>query len=486
MELEYLQKKYPEFIYENCRWRVEGDRLLFDFKFLMGDIEFAPSIAVRGVDLARIDALGAEVVSNLAFNIGLAEIPSYWKAACSPRIVVKAGYLDGGQVKFWRDLIANMGQFFYENNLEFIVPEIAVMAPKAGGLGLFTAGLAERFLVPLGGGKDSLVTLEVIRSYLAGKEAQKEQLGDKLITFTLNANAALKNVAAATQEKNIFVERQIDPRLIELNRQGYFNGHTPFSSILSIMGVALAIIFDCRTVAISQEQSSNEGNVVYRGRRVNHQYSKTFEFENKFRDYSKKYLAKSVEYYSFLRPLFELQIAMIFARYPQYFSTFLSCNRAFTIKNVQSGANAGWCGTCPKCLSIFSMIYPFVGAAAASRIFGQDLFKNAALMSLMRELLGQTDCKPFECVGTLKETRAAFYLSLLRAEKEEFAGLPVLLHIFKDEYLGQYRDIKKESQKILTAWNNQNNLPKDQQIELKNALKSSGAAIAQNKWLVKF
>jgi len=471
MELEYLQNKYPEFIYESCPWKLEGSDFLIEPKFTMGDIEFSPSITIRGVDPARIAALGPEVVANLAFNIGLAEIPSYWKTACSPRIIVKAGYLEGGQVKFWRELIANMGQFFYENNLPFIAPEFTVAVSKNGKIAVAPTSLANRFLVPLGGGKDSLVTLELIQSYLSSKGIGGKQSGEKIITFTLNANQALKQVVDAAQTKNVWVERRIDPRLIELNRQGFLNGHTPFSSILSVLGVALGVLFDCGSVAISQERSSNEGNVVYRHKLINHQYSKTFEFENKFRSYSKKYLAKNADYFSFLRPLYELQISMIFSEYPQYFDTFLSCNKAFKIEN--RGNNSGWCGSCVKCLSIFSMIYPFIGEAGAVRVFGSDLFKNAGLMPLMRELLGETACKPFECVGTYKETRIAFYLSLKWAEKNNNAGLPVMLQIFKSEYLPKYRDIEKEIPKILFSWDNKNNLPKYFQNTLKTALKAS-------------
>jgi UDP-N-acetyl-alpha-D-muramoyl-L-alanyl-L-glutamate epimerase len=309
MELEFLQKKYPEFVYDKFEWNIAGGDLVATFDFFLGDIEFNPSVTIRGIDVRRIEKIGKPAIDSLVFNMGLAEIPSYWKAACPPRIVVRAGYLDKVQADFWSDLIANMGQFFYENNLPFIKPKFYVVCAKPAKYpAAFKSKPARRYLVPMGGGKDSLVTLEVLR------EAKNE-----LKTFTLNANMALKQVISITGQTNIFVERRIDKKIIELNNQGYLNGHTPFSSILAVLGVCLAALFDCRYVAISQERSSNEGNAKYRSRTVNHQYTKTFEFENKFRRYSRKYLAANIDYFSFLRPLYEIQIAEIFSRYPEYF-----------------------------------------------------------------------------------------------------------------------------------------------------------------------
>ncbi len=471
MELDFLQKKYPEFIYKSFSWEIVGSDLRAEFIFLMGDIEFAPNIVIRGVGVDRLALLDKPVIDNLVFNMGLAEIPSYWKAACPPRIVIRAGYLDKTQISFWRDLIANMGQFFYENNLPFIRPEFAVSISKKEKLVAAAVELSSRFLVPMGGGKDSLVTLELIKQELREKPYFGTHSGEKVMAFTLNANPALRAVVAVAGAKNIFVERKIDPRLLELNKLGYFNGHTPFSSILAVLGVALGVIFDCRYVAISQERSSNDGNTIYRGKKINHQYTKTIDFENKFRAYSKKYLAKGADYFSYLRPLYEFQIAMLFSNYPQYFDTFLSCNKAYTIANRQN--NAGWCGNCAKCLSVFSMLYPFIGEAGVMRVFRQDLFKNAGLLPMMREMLGEAACKPFECVGTINETRAAFYSSLKLARKENPGGLPVLLQIFENQYLPNYSDTGKDAAAILSGWENKNNLPKDLQIGLKNALKAA-------------
>jgi hypothetical protein len=469
MNLNDFQKNYPEFIYKSCGWKIENGDLVAGFCFVMGDIEFNPRLIIRGVDGPQIEKIGKDKISNLVFNMGMAEIPTYWKTACAPKIIVEAGYLDKAQIAFWRDLIENgMVQFSYENKLKFLKPDIETKNKKPADFPVIKQKFKDRYLVPMGGGKDSVVTLELLRA--GGKDTA---------TFELNPADNLRPLMAIAGGRNIIVERIIDKKLIELNRQGFLNGHTPFSSILSFLGVALAALFDYTFVAISQERSSNEGNVVYRQRTVNHQYSKTFEFENKFRKYSEKYLAKKTEYFSFLRPFYELQIAKIFSNYPKYFSTFLSCNKSFTLAARQQArcasakrqaSVAGWCGNCPKCLFMFAALYPFIGRSETVKIFGKNLFDEAILAPLMAQLLGESVFKPFECVGTFAEVRVAFYLSLKR-EKSEGGDLPVLLGAFENEYLPNYRGIEKNSQKILADWNNKNNLPNSLKAAVKLSLR---------------
>lgn len=459
MNLKEAQEKYPEFIYKSCGWKVENGDFIAGFSFIMGDIEFNPNIVIRGVDAVRIEKIGPAAVSNLVFNMGLAEIPTYWKTACAPKIIVAAGYLDKVQISFWRDLIENgMVQFSYENKLPFLKPEFEIKCAKPSRSPLIRQKMKDRYLVPMGGGKDSVVTLELLRA--AGKDTA---------TFELNPADNLRPLMAVADGRNIIAQRSIDRKLIELNRQGFLNGHTPFSSVLSFLGVALAALFDYKFVAISQERSSNEGNVKYRGRTVNHQYSKTFGFENKFRGYSKKYLAKNIEYFSFLRPLYELQIARIFSNYPKYFPDFLSCNKSFTLAARAAGA-AGWCGNCPKCLFMFAALFPFIGRHETAKILGKNLFEDANLIPLMSELLGESVCKPFECVGTFDEARAAFYLSRERS-KDEGGGLPVLLARFQKEYLPKYRGIEKNVPKIMSSWNGKNNLPAPLRVAVRSSLR---------------
>jgi hypothetical protein len=453
MKAQQLRKKYPEFVYESYSYGISKNNLeiLFSFK-IPPNIAFQPRIIIRNVNKTNLKKLGKETLDNLVFNLGLIEMLSYWKATCSPKIMVKAGFLDKAQINWWKNLIIRgMGQFFYENEinfrkpgfLEIIVPDKRSLAFRAKGM---VKGLRNEYLVPVGGGKDSTVTIESLKK------------AAKIINcFSLNpTKATLGIMKIAGCKKPITAERKIDKGLLELNRKGYLNGHTPFSAYLAFLSFLTAAISGQKYIALSNERSSNEGNVKYLGKTVNHQWSKSFEFENEFRKYSKKYLTGNIEYFSFLRPLYEIQIAKIFSRYPQYFSSFLSCNEAYKTASGTKEPTGRWCGNCSKCLFVYAILYPFLKEKQLLKIFKRNVFENRELLSTMQQLTGEKGFKPFECVGTKKESLAAFYLSL-----DKKLPLPFLLRHFKTRTALRHKNLGKESRNILDLWNNQNNLPKE-------------------------
>ncbi len=323
-----------------------------------------------------------------------------------------------------------MGQFFYENKINFQKPnflKIKSANVTKQGLVTFTKRLQNRYLVPVGGGKDSIVTIELL------KKTEKDSR-----CFSLNpTEAALKIMKIGGCQKPIVVMRKIDEKLLELNQQGFLNGHTPFSAYLAFLSILAAVIFDYKHIAFSNERSSNEGNLKYLGRIINHQWSKSFEFEKKFREYSKKYLTKDVEYFSFLRPLYEIQIAKLFSKYPKYFNVFLSCNQAYKTASGTKKPLKTWCGKCSKCLFVFTILYPFLKERDLLKIFRKNLFNEKKLLPIMRQLIGKEGFKPFECVGTKKESLVALYLSYKKWKSANCQGreLPFLLKYFKDEIL---------------------------------------------------
>ena len=154
---------------------------------------------------------------------------------------------------------------------------------------------------------------------------------------------------------------------------------------------------------------------------INHQYSKTSEFEKKFKTYCQKYLTQSIYYFSFLRRYTEFEIVKMFTKYPKYFSNFSSCN-------VAGRVGEKWCKKCPKCLFIYATLYPFLEEKQLLKIFGENLFKKKGLLSLMKSLIGWGKAKPFECVGTYKESKLAFRLSFKKAQKS--GKVPYLLQKF--------------------------------------------------------
>lgn len=453
MKIEMLRKKYPHFFYRGYTTKRSGDDLHIFFDFAMPpDITFRPKVVVKNVPQKLLSLVKQPELDNLIFHLGLIEMISYWKATASPKIVVEAGSLNKDQIAWFKDLIfQGMGEYFFQNKIDFtkrnFLKITSLVKPNYPHLGrtkitsLVRPSLQQRVIVPVGGGKDAVVTLELLKK---AKVSMRP--------FLLNPKKEqLHILSLAKTEKPIVVERTIDPKLLELNKKGYLNGHTPFSAYLAFLTVLVGTLFDYKYIALSNERSSNEGNVRYQGKVINHQYSKSFDFEKKFRPYSKKYLIKDIEYFSFLRPLYELQIARIFSKYPKYFSAFLSCNEAHkTYSGIQKptglpaeaqGAKAGkWCGKCAKCLFVFLVLYPFVGEKRTTAIFKKNLLEDKKLGPLLDELTGKRKFKPFECVGTIAETRVA--LALQKAKDH------VMLH----------------------SWNSQHSLPRKFEHILKKAI----------------
>ncbi len=438
MKINILRKKHPRFVYKKYSYKVSGKDLIISFLFEIDPgIRFTPKVTIKNIKKnTNID--------NLVFHLGLIEMLSYWKATCSPEIVIEAGGLTKEQIKWWQDLIIKgMGQFFYENKINFKEKNFLKITCSEAKPAPLRSTLKKQTLIPVGDGKDSLTTLEIFR-----------QNKKPFSCFCLNPTAITKKIIKKVGSKNsVIISRKIDKRLLALNQAGYLNGHTPFSAYLAFLSVLCGVIFDHKYIAFSNERSANEGNTKYLGEMINHQYSKTFAFEKKFRSYCQKYLVSDIEYFSFLRPLYEIQIAKIFANFPQYFPLFLSCNEARKTDSGRKRTINKWCGNCSKCLFVFAILYPFVSQKEINNIFGKDLFADEKLLPIMRELIETDKVKPWECVGTKKESLLVFYLSWQK-EKEGH-----LLKYFAKNILPHQSNLKNKVKTILSSWNKQNNLP---------------------------
>ncbi|MCK5776883.1 MAG: hypothetical protein KAH25_11930, partial [Bacteroidales bacterium] len=285
-------------------------------------------------------------------------------------------------------------------------------------------------MVPVGGGKDSVVSLELIKD-----------LTIQVIPMVVNprgATIASIEKAGFSVEESVMTKRSIDPQLLELNKLGYLNGHTPFSAMLAFLTLLSCRLLGIKYMALSNESSANESTVE--GTNINHQYSKSYEFENDFRTYYKEYLNHKQEYFSFLRPLSEIQIACLFSHYKHHHASFKSCN-------VGSKENK-WCGKCSKCLFTYILLSPFIPQVELAQIFGKKLLNDKSLQPILKELRGQSVTKPFECVGTVLEVE----LSLKNAQTGFYEE--VLMHDIKPA------ENTKEFKEILREWNAIHALPK--------------------------
>ncbi len=362
--------------------------MAFDFS-LDDRYHFRPTLEIPARPFFDWDGLPEAQLHSLAFQIGMTELVSYWKIACPKRVVVKPFSLTESQMAFWKKLYYNgLGEFLYLNGIT--VSEADLMEIECDGSQSFAKvgfPLDEQTLIPVGGGKDSVVTLECLRK------------GMPVIPLIVNPRGATLNcVKTAGYGENDFIviNRTLDPTMLKLNAEGYLNGHTPFSALLAFITVLVAFGSKSKYIALSNENSANESTVP--GTNINHQYSKSIEFERDFRNYVAANLNDKVQYFSFLRPLNELQIASLFAQCEAYHPVFRSCN-------VGSKTNS-WCGHCPKCLFTWIILSPFISKEKLTAIFGKDLMNDSTLRPFFEELNGTAPVKPFECVGTVEEVRA--------------------------------------------------------------------------------
>lgn len=293
-------------------------------------------------------------------------------------------------------------------------------------------------LVPIGGGKDSVVTLELLR-----------QSGVPLYGYIINPRGATVHtaeVAGLDGGHLMEVRRTLDQNMLELNQKGYLNGHTPFSALVAFSGLIGAKLLHLPYVALSNESSANESTVL--GSTVNHQYSKSFKFERDFHQYAAEYLPGSAYYFSLLRPLSEFQIARFFARQKLYHGVFRSCNAG--------SKTDSWCGHCPKCLFVYLILSPFLTSDEVRAIFGTNMLEDSSMTFTLDQLVGIEEEKPFECVGSRDEINAALVLTIDRME-EEGEPLPLLLRHYKQS--GMYAGRKAGRDRYFAYYDDENLVP---------------------------
>lgn len=436
-----LRNKYDTFIYDNYEIEELENTTKITYNFIVPSLtQYKPTLEVKKF---KIDSF----TKNLIFHIGLVELVSYWKATCSKNVIIKAGYINKEQMEFFKKLyFYGLGELFYTNgitpnyddfiNIKCELKEQNIEIPNYVGNGN---------LIPIGGGKDSNVTLEIMKSDF--EDNLCFIINPKQVTLSCAQTAGYSN------EKIVTVKRTIDKNLIELNKQGFINGHTPFSALVAFLSYFNAYITGKKYILLSNESSANESNVD--GTKINHQYSKTYEFECDFNEYTKKYFKIDIKYFSLLRPLSEYQIAMLFSNYEKYHEIFKSCNVGSKKEPWH------WCCSCPKCLFVYIILSPFLYKEKLIRIFGEDLFEKEDLLDIFIELTGYGKTKPFECVGTYEEVRYAITKTISKLDKQ-----PYLLKYYKEHF-----ELENLNKNLENKYNRENNLNPYFENLLKSELK---------------
>lgn len=440
MTFTELRKQYPEFVFHGIRTEYASGKLCISYDFeITGLCTFAPHWEIPCAQPDPDDA----ALTRLIFSLGMAELVSYWKITCSPTVRI-CSKLTQAQADWWKQLyFGGLGEFFYRNGIETDFDSFMTVCCKEKALPDAPAAKQSLSgkLIPVGGGKDSIVTLNLLKDQLSDAYAYQINHRDS------SEKAAL--LAGIPQERILEPKRTLDQNMLDCNKRGFLNGHTPFSAIVAFSSVLTAYLHGLKTVVLSNESSASESTVSEA--EVNHQYSKSYQFEKDFFAYERDYLQCGVQYFSLLRPLTEFQIARYFASCnTKYHEIFRSCN---------AGAKQDkWCGHCAKCLFVAVILSPFLSYAEIVRLLGSDLFNLPEMEPVLQELCGALPNKPFECVGSRKEVNISLCLAIAKAEHDGTA-LPLLLEHYKATPL--YAEYAPIAADFGGEWDPQHNLPDD-------------------------
>ena len=463
--------KFTSYILEPHKKRV-----VFNYKTEFSDkssLSFTEAIIFpKEINLKHIPAGVVEkLLESLHIILGI----SYYKFYCPQK--VKLPYqLSKKEADFWSTVYKKgLGEFFYKNNLDpNISPKFEARNSKLETISNFKCNLRDvlltkkisnstrRCLVGIGGGKDSIVVAELL----------KEQ-GFETTAFHVQTNKESELVNKVIETIGIGelkIERFLDWQVFQAHQ---YNGHVPVSAIYAFLGVLTAVLYDYSYVVMGNEYSSNFGNIKYRGLDINHQWSKSFEFEKLFQDYVRDFVTLDVLYFSLMRNFYEIRIVEMFSQYKKYFSVFSSCNGNFKLAKQQAGL---WCGQCAKCVFTFILLSAFLEKQELVKIFGKNLYQDESLLDLFKDVLGLGKLKPFDCVGTFEEAQTAMFLA-----KDKFSGDFIMSRLLgnrgssdknsKEFLSGRQLSGKVTLRKETLKTSNQTNAPESFRfLGLKNAL----------------
>ncbi len=402
-QLERLRASYPVFRIDGARAVAHGSSVVLEFEFSAADMSFRPIVELHGLRKEEAARIETGTSRRLVRALSIIEAFSYWKAFCSPVIEVAMPFPDARELNWWRSFWpAAMGEFFYRNGIDFTGdgfldiragrdagtrPEALSPPPASDG----TAGAAQAPLIMFSGGKDSLA----LALALGGK-------GESPIDcFLYNPTGSQARLAESLTAggRTLVVSREILPELLALNAANHPNGHTPYSAYLAVAATLMGYLRGSQLVLAGNSRSDDEPNVdSYLGHPVNHQWTKTHEFEKALREYRERWLPDAPVYSSPLRPLFELQIVSSLSGSIDSYLRTTSCNRV---------KGTGWCRACAKCAWVFLATAALFGLDLAVHKIGASLFGDPGLAGLYEQMAGLAGTKPFECTGTEEEVRVA-------------------------------------------------------------------------------
>ena len=403
-------QKFSTFIFESFSFNQETLKASFFYSFDNWDEIFEEIIDFKS-DKFNLDErqLSNEIIlNNFLFNLHIALWISYYKLFPTKTLEIKSWFLDDDQIIFWKKFYKNgLAEFFIKNNIDFkdllnfknswSILDLEEINIKNNYIENSANFLSWKDLLLWWGGKDSIVSYSLL-----------EKNNFDLFVFWKIDNIK-KNTAEIAEKEILLVKRQLSNNLFKLNEKWYYNWHVPITWIIAFVTFIVSYLYWYKNIILSNEKSASEENTIWKWLKINHQYSKSLEFEEDLNNYLHNYISNNINYYSLLRGMYEYKIAEIFStKWKKFFKSFSSCNRNFKITGEKQ--NKLWCCECEKCCFVFLILSAHLEQKELIEIFWENLFDKLSLEKTFRELVWLENYKPFECVWTYEE-------SLLSAKK---------------------------------------------------------------------
>lgn len=328
---------------------------------------------------------------------------SYYKLYFPPKIETSIK-LSKEQAEFWDTVYRKgLGEFLYRNKLD--TRKIAKFPFSKITSTPTRVHVSDSILLGIGGGKDSTVAMNLLENFKTSLFSLE----------TIRPDLISRSIIKKSGKPSITIKRIFDKKILYL--KDAYEGHIPISAIYAFMGIFSCALYGHKYIVVANARTSNFGNVEYKGEIINHQWSKSAEFESLLQEYTRKFITTDIVYFSLLRQFYEIKVAKMFTKCREYFRLFTSCNKNF--KSFGKRQKNLWCGECPKCAFVFLVLSPFINKSELVGIFGKDLLNDDSLIPLYRDLLGFGKMKPFDCVGTFEESRVALYLLSKKSNKDK-------------------------------------------------------------------
>lgn len=397
------------------KWTVNSDTNSIDFRFECESYgRFCETITFpEKADISKYthDQKFHSLLDIAAAYLGV----SYYKLSVDKEINFPLSLSEAVKNSIEKLYTCGLGEFYIRNDLQY-PPKIKFH--YLDGSQKKSCALDEEELksitsigvtVAFGGGKDSHVSISLLKKLGIEQDLVSVVLAD-----------SVQNTLQKLSNKNItFIQRKIDPKLISLVKEGRgYNGHIPITAINSIILSVYSYLVGNNWVVFSNERGASVPTMHHGEHEINHQYSKSLEFESLFRVALNDICGGKLQYFSMLRPFSELWIAAYLGTETvsahEYFS---SCNKNFVFEGKDKlAAEKRWCGECSKCVYTAIILAPHVSKQEFLNIFGTNILNKDINTQVAKDLCGIGVRKPWECVGDFADTAAS--LSRLSSSEE--------------------------------------------------------------------